>query len=65
MFVIVQSVTTIKNNKELENLGVGRKISLALKHSGVAVLVTSVTDVFIFIVGAVTVRKQDFHIISQ
>ena len=57
MFVIVQSVNIIKNNKDLENLGVGRKISLALKHSGVAVLVTSVTDVFIFIVGAVTVRN--------
>lgn len=55
MFVIVKSLTIINKNTDLDNLGVGAKISLALQHSGVAITITTITDVFVFAVGAVTV----------
>ena len=56
MFVIMQSLTNVKKNKEHSHLSSGQKIAQALKYSGVAITVTSITDVFVFAVGAATVR---------
>ena len=55
MFVIMQSLTNVKKNKEYSHLSSGQKIAQALKYSGVAITVTSITDVFVFAVGAATV----------
>jgi len=58
MFVIVQSLAMVKENTE--KLDVGDKISLALQHSGMAITVTSITDIFVFGVGAVTVKIKRY-----
>ena len=55
MFVIMQSLTNVKKNKDHSHLSSGQKIAQALKYSGVAITVTSITDVFVFAVGAATV----------
>ena len=55
MFVIMQSVNIVKKDPALKHLTTEEKIALALKHAGVSITVTSVTDVFAFAVGAVTV----------
>ena len=62
MFVIMQSLSNVKNTKELSHLSSDEKIAHAMKHAGVAVTVTSVTDVFAFAVGAVTVRYVLFNL---
>jgi len=54
MFVIVQCLNNIKNDPEFEDYEMSDKIAHALKHAGVSVTVTSLTDVFAFAVGAVT-----------
>ena len=56
MFVIVQCLNNIKNDPEFEDYEMSNKIAHALKHAGVSVTVTSLTDVFAFAVGAVSVR---------
>lgn len=56
MFVIMQCLTNVKRDPESANLSISDKIAHALKHAGVSVTVTSLTDVFAFAVGAVTVR---------
>ena len=53
MFVIVQSLDNLEVRPG-ENIE--ERVSRALKHAGVSVTVTSVTDVFAFAVGAVTVQ---------
>ena len=55
MFVIMQSVNNVKKDPALRHLTTEEKIATALKHAGVSVTVTSVTDVFAFAVGSVTV----------
>ena len=58
MFVIVQCWTNMKRDPLNQGLSIADKMGLALKHAGVSVTVTSLTDVFAFGVGAVTVRKR-------
>jgi hypothetical protein len=57
MFVILQC---FNNLKESETSGgtLNERIALTMKHAGVAITVTSVTDVLAFGVGAVTVGCQ-------
>ena len=55
MFVIMQSLTNVKRSPANSSLPPDQQIAEALKHAGVAVTVTSVTDVFAFACGAVTV----------
>ena len=55
MFVIMQSLTNVKENKEYAVVSSEEKVAQALKYSGVAITVTSITDVFVFAVGAATV----------
>ena len=55
MFVIMQSLSNVKRSHDTSSLPPDQQIAEALKHAGVAVTVTSVTDVFAFACGAVTV----------
>jgi len=54
MFVIVQCWTNMKRDPLNQGLSIADKMGIALKHAGVSVTVTSLTDVFAFGVGAVT-----------
>merc|ERR1719402_665033 len=54
MFVIVQCWTNMNKDTSSIGLSISDKMGLALKHAGVSVTVTSLTDVFAFGVGAVT-----------
>ncbi|XP_066936303.1 patched domain-containing protein 3-like [Clytia hemisphaerica] len=54
LFVIVQSWDNIGGPKR-DHRSVEEKISLAMRHAGVSVLVTSVTDVCAFLIGAATI----------
>ena len=56
MFVIVQCWSNINKDSSSSVMSTPEKIGLTLKHAGVSVTVTSVTDVFAFGVGAVTVK---------
>lgn len=58
MFVIVQCWTNMKRDPTTLGLSIADKMSIALKHAGVSVTVTSLTDVFAFGVGAVTVSTS-------
>jgi len=53
MFVILQCWGNAKEEVE-EDSGTAKRLSMAMRHAGVAVTVTTVTDVFAFGVGAVT-----------
>jgi Niemann-Pick C1 protein len=53
MFVIVQCWNNLSNAQEDKTLH--EKVGLVMRHAGVAITVTSLTDVFAFGVGAVTV----------
>jgi len=53
MFVILQCWNNAESECE-EGCGTAQRLSLAMRHAGVAVTVTTVTDVFAFGVGAVT-----------
>ena len=58
MFVIVQCWTNMKRDPTNIGLSIADKMGIALKHAGVSITVTSLTDVFAFGVGAVTVSYQ-------
>lgn len=54
IFVIVQSWDNIGGQKK-DHRSVPEKMSSALRHAGVSVLVTSVTDICAFAIGSATV----------
>lgn len=56
IFVIVQSWDTVGGPKQ-DHKSVEEKISAALRHAGVSVLVTSVTDICAFGIGSSTVSN--------
>ena len=58
MFVIMQSVYNVTKDPDHLHISTEEKIAVALKHAGVSVTVTSVTDVFAFAVGSVTVSLK-------
>ena len=57
MFVIMQCLYNLQST-ENDALDLHEKIGLTLKHAGVAITVTSVTDIFAFGIGAVTVSNR-------
>ena len=61
MFVIVQCLNNQKRSHSGNLPPVSEMIGAALKHAGVSITVTSVTDVLGFGVGAVTVRLSMCH----
>ena len=54
LFVIVQSWDNVGGPIQ-DDRSIPEKISLAIRHAGVSVLVTSVTDICAFAIGAATV----------
>ena len=56
MFVILQCMSNLEEQGK-GTRSVKEKISLTMKHAGVAITVTSVTDVMAFGVGACTVSN--------
>jgi Niemann-Pick C1 protein len=54
MFVIVQCLDNLKK-QEVHPLSVHERIAVTMKHAGVAITVTSLTDICAFGVGTVTV----------
>ena len=54
MFVIVQCLHNI-DSRDVGELSIEEKMGITLKHAGVAITVTSLTDMFAFGVGAVTI----------
>jgi len=63
MFVIVQSWTNLENGSEQwwsSEKAIARRMGSALRHSGVAVTITTFTDFFAFGVGVTTVSSPTF-----
>jgi Niemann-Pick C1 protein len=54
MFVIVQCLDNL-TKQQVYSLSIPEQIAVTMKHAGVAITVTSLTDVCAFGVGAVTV----------
>ena len=53
MFVIVQS---LDNLEQRPGEDIEERVSRAMKHAGVSILVTSITDAVTFFIGSTTVR---------
>ena len=64
MFVIMQCWYNLEADPRSKNRDLVEKVGLTLQHAGVAITVTSLTDVFAFGIGAVTVRTC-FKFLSQ
>ena len=56
MFVIVESYKRL--TPEQQELPVEERIALTLRHAGVSITVTSITDIVAFGIGASTVSKS-------
>ena len=57
MFVIMQCLYNLQSTQNNEVLDLHEQIGETLKHAGVAITVTSITDIFAFGIGAVTVNS--------
>ncbi len=57
MFVIVQSLENMSSVER--SLPIPQRIALTMKHAGVSITVTSLTDLAAFLFGATTVRFFD------
>ena len=58
MFVIVQCLNNVKRSSSEEARSVSQIISETMRHAGVSITVTSVTDILAFGVGYFTVRNR-------
>ena len=61
MFVIMQSFNNLKPSEKRSGDN-AFNIGMTMKHAGVAITVTSITDVVVFAVGASTVRNSSFKL---
>lgn len=61
MFVIVEAWKNL-TPEELK-LPLPKQIAMTMKHAGVSVTVTSVTDIVAFAIGASTVRTENYIVI--
>lgn len=57
MFVIVQSLDNL-GPKERQPNNIPQNIGQTMKHAGVAITVTSITDIVVFAVGSSTVSQK-------
>ena len=55
MFVIMQSLDNLKSDEKKDN-NIPQNIGQTMTHAGVAITVTSITDIVVFAVGSSTVR---------
>lgn len=60
MFVIVQAWESLTEEEKKKDTK--EKIGYMLKHAGVSITVTSITDIVAFAVGASTVRRLKIHL---
>lgn len=65
MFVIVQCWSNLERSGGLLNLPLAESIGLTLKHAGVAITITSLTDIFAFAVGSITVLSSSFRFLKK
>ena len=63
MFVIVQCWYNLSEEEKVGK-SLHEQIGETMKHAGVAITVTSITDVFAFGIGAVTVSKYEEDFLS-
>ena len=57
MYVIVQCLNNVKRNSNDQSRSVSQIISETMRHAGVSITVTSVTDILAFGVGYFTVSR--------
>ena len=57
MFVLAQCWSNISADPDSADLSLPEKLKATLKHAGVSITVTTVTDVFAFGLGALSVRR--------
>ena len=55
MFVIVQCLDNIESGEDSKDLKLRQKIALTMKQAGVAITLTSVTDIMCFFSAAITI----------
>lgn len=65
MLVIIACWNDINYNSNNEKYELPHRIGLMLKHAGVSITVTSITDVVAFIIGASTVIIIKFKLIFK
>ena len=58
MYVIVQAIDNLSGADKA--LPLHARIGKAMRHAGVSITVTSVTDMAAFLIGSTSVRKQSF-----
>ena len=56
MFVIAQCWTNMRNDPLNADLSLQEKMGVTLKHAGVSITITTITDVLAFGIGATSVR---------
>ncbi len=61
MFVIVQCLNNLENEDNFKDMDRVEKVGLTMKHAGVAITITSLTDFVVFAVGATTVSESRFR----
>ena len=59
MFVIVQCYSNLSKEDLERSLLI--QIGITMKHAGVSITITSITDFLAFVVGSSTVRQQSHH----
>ena len=64
MFVIMQSLDNLKPHERKEN-NIPQNIGQTMTHAGVAITVTSITDIVVFAVGSTTVSLKSIFSTSQ
>ncbi len=57
MFVTTQAFRNVENSPN-RHLSLEKRFGLTMKHAGVAITVTSLTDFIAFAIGATTVRRS-------
>mgnify|MGYP001283523882 CR=1 FL=1 len=72
MYVIVQGISNLSDSDK--KLPIPDRIGIAMKHAGVSITVTSVTDMAAFLIGSSSVsfflyilyirRKQNYHFLT-
>ena len=62
MFVIVQCLNNVKRSSSDQSRSVSQIISETMRHAGVSITVTSVTDILAFGVGYFTVSRLKLYL---
>ena len=58
MFVIMECWYNLSSDPALSSLSIPERMGRTMRHAGVSVTVTSITDVFAFGIGACTVSLE-------